>query len=48
MNIPIDIDKLTEEQAKELLKELIEKLNDMDADDFFGTEGWKHILRFED
>jgi hypothetical protein len=48
MNILIDIDKLTEEQAKEILKELVEKLDDMDNDDFFGSEGWKHILGFED
>ena len=48
MNILIDIDKLTEEQAKEILTELVEKLDDMDNDDFFGSEGWKHILGFED
>lgn len=41
----LKIDKMTEDQVKELLKELIEKL---DEDDFFGTEGWRHFLGFED
>jgi len=44
----IDIDKMTEEQTKELLKQIIEKLDELDADDFFGTEGWRHYLGFEE
>jgi hypothetical protein len=48
MKINVNIDKLTEQQAKEILKELIEKLDDMDTVDFFGTEGWRHMLGFED
>jgi hypothetical protein len=43
----ISIDKLTEEQAKEWLKKIIQKLDELDNDDFFGTEGWKHYLGFE-
>lgn len=48
MKIPINIDKLTEEQVKEVLKNLIEQLDDLDTEDYFGTEGWKHMLGFED
>lgn len=44
----IKIEKMTEEQAKELLKQLIEKLDDLDTEDYFGTEGWRHLLGFED
>jgi len=43
----IKIEKMTEEQAKELLKQLIEKLDDLDTEDYFGTEGWRHFLGFE-
>lgn len=46
--ISVDIDKLTKEQAKELLKQIIDKLDDLDGEDFFGSEGWKHHLGFED
>ena len=44
----IKIDDMTEQAAKDLLKKLIEKLNDLDGEDFFGSEGWKHYLGFED
>ena len=44
----IKIEKMTEEQAKELLKQLVEKLDDLDTEDYFGTEGWRHLLGFED
>ena len=43
----IKIEEMTEKQMKELLKQLIEKLDNLDCDDFFGTEGWKHYLGFE-
>lgn len=43
-----DVDDLTGDAAKEYLKELIEKLDDLDADDFFGSEGWRHYLGFDD
>jgi hypothetical protein len=48
MNILIDIDKLTEEQAKEVLKNIIDQLDDLDTEDYFGTESWKHFFGFED
>ena len=48
MIININIDKLTERQAKELLIKIIQKLDELDQNDFFGTEGWKHRFGFED
>lgn len=44
----IKIEKMTEKQAKELLGEIIEKLDNLDIDDFFGTEGWRHYLGFNE
>ena len=48
MSLPIDIDKMTEEQVKEYLKMIVDKLDDLDDQDFFGTVGWKHCLGLED
>lgn len=31
-----------------MLEELIQKLDKLDTEDFFGTEGWRHYLEFED
>lgn len=43
-----DVDDLTEEQAKEQLKKLLEQMNDLDGEDYFGTEGWEHLFGFKD
>ena len=43
-NIPIE--ELTEDQAKNLLKEFVKKLDILDDDDYFGTEGWRRFLGF--
>lgn len=48
VKISIEVEKLSEDQAKELLKDLIEKLDELDQEDFFGTEGWRHYLEFKD
>ena len=48
MTIPVDVDDLTEEQAKILLKEIIKQLDELSGDDFFGTEGWKHFMGFDE
>lgn len=40
--IRINVEELTEKQAKEKLKELIEFLDEMDQEDCFGTEGWRY------
>ena len=42
------VDKMKPEEAIKFLKELIEKLDDLECEDFFGTEGWRHFLGFED
>ncbi len=42
----IKIEEMTEEQAKKLLKELIEKLDNLDIEDYFGTEGWRYFLGY--
>ncbi len=40
--------KMTEGQKTELLAQLIDKLDDLDCEDYFGTEGWRHRLFGED
>ncbi|NIR17499.1 MAG: hypothetical protein GWN86_27750 [Desulfobacterales bacterium] len=42
------IEKLSEKGAKELLLQIIEKLDELDEEDFFGTEGWRKRLGLED
>lgn len=43
-----NVEDLTEEVAKQYLQKLIVKLDELDCEDFFGSEGWKHYLGFED
>lgn len=43
-----NVQDLTEKATKQYLQKLIEKLDDLDCEDFFGSEGWKHYLGFED
>jgi len=43
-----NVQDLTEESAKEYLQEIINKLDELDCEDFFGTEGWKHVFGYED
>ncbi len=43
----VRIEDMTIEQLRYFLKLLIEKLNELDNDDFFGTEGWRHFMGFE-
>ena len=40
-------DDMTEKQAKDLVREIIESLDELDEDDFFSTEGWRNYLNFE-
>ena len=44
----LKINELTEDQAKEKLKEIIDWLDELSAEDFFGTEGWKHMIGWEE
>lgn len=43
-----DVNDLTEKAAKEHLQKIIYKLDDLDCEDFFGSEGWKHMFGYED
>lgn len=43
-----EVDLLSEDGAKEYLKELLEKLDDLDEEDYFGAEGWRSYLNIED
>lgn len=42
------IEKLTEQQAKEILEEIVTKLDVLDCEDYFGTEGWRRFFLMED
>ena len=36
--------KCTKETLVELLEQLVKKLDELDQDDFFGSEGWRQYL----
>jgi hypothetical protein len=40
------VKEMTEKQAKDLLTKIVEKLDELDTEDYFGTEGWKHFFGF--
>jgi hypothetical protein len=42
-----DVEKLKAAAAKESLRVLIRALDELDLEDFFGTEGWRKYLGFE-
>jgi len=44
----LDVRKMSELQAKDILEKLIEKLDELDLDDYFGTEGWRHLVGFDE
>ena len=44
VNLELKIENMTEEQAKIWLGDLVEWLNDLDSEDFFGTEGWLRMF----
>ena len=42
---------LTKKEAKQLyddIMKLMEKCDELDCEDAFGTEGWRHILGWDD
>ncbi len=43
-----EVELLSEEGAKIYLTRLIERLDNLDADDFFGSEGWRRYVMGED
>jgi len=40
------VDDMTEIAAKKYLKSIIQSLDELDTEDFFGTEGWREYLGF--
>lgn len=44
----MNLDDMKASAIKKMLKKLIEKLDELDAEDFFGTEGWRKYLLGED
>jgi hypothetical protein len=48
MNNEKYVSKLTEEAAKEMLVFIMDKLDELDEDDTFGTEGWRHDFEMDD
>ena len=39
--------KLPTDDRREILTRFVDILDDLDDDDFFGTEGWKHAFGLE-
>ena len=44
----LNVENMTPEQAQAILVTLIEKLDELDREDYFGTEGWRHYLGLDD
>lgn len=43
----MEINQLTEQQVKLALNELVNKLDLLDCEDYFGTEGWRVFLNIK-
>lgn len=43
-----DVDKMKAEAVRFYLKKLIDCLDELDKEDFFGSEGWRHFLMGEE
>ena len=46
--IGMNVNDMTEEQTKDLLIIIVNKLDELDGEDYFGSEGWKHYFGLED
>lgn len=44
----VEAKKMKATEAQKYLVELIEALDDLDDDDYFGSEGWRHYVMGED
>lgn len=44
----MNISKLNDQAVRELLQRIVNKLDELDEEDFFGSEGWKHFFEEED
>ena len=38
------VNSLEPDDFQKVLQKLTDTLDDLDQDDFFGTEGWKHLI----
>jgi hypothetical protein len=43
-----EVELLSEEGAKETLRQIINWLDSLDEEDYFGTEGWRHTAGLEE
>lgn len=43
-----NVKKLSPKAQLELLVKILTRLDELDEDDFFGTEGWRHSVLQED
>ena len=43
-----NVEDLTEEAVRKHLQNIINKLDELDCEDFFGTEGWKYMFGYKD
>lgn len=48
MKIPVDVNDLTDWQCRDILMKILEKLEDEENGDLFGTEGWRSFFGFEE
>ena len=44
----VKVSNMTATAAKEMLQKIVDKLDELDEEDFFGSEGWRHYFGFED
>ena len=43
-----DLNELADQDVEDILSGLALELDNLDQDDFFGTEGWRHSFGLED
>jgi hypothetical protein len=42
------VSKLNEKAAREMLQKIVDYLDELDNEDYFGTEGWKEFFGIDD
>jgi hypothetical protein len=43
-----EVELLSEDGAKDYLRQLLDALDDLDDEDYFGAKGWRHFLDIEE
>ena len=38
------VDNFTEKTVREMMQKIVDKLDELDEEDYFGTEGWRHFF----